>query len=307
MNKEIYFRGLKKGERRGLGVIWLLIEKDLPQQELLRGINGIIDEKIDDKTLSNTLKDLEKNEIIKKETIIKKGSWPPHNLVFIPKDYHTLVKIMGYLYSRNDAPFLLNLKRHFINSNYAKKVINFDLVKEIESKLENILQNKHSNIEFVFNEKEKQLILNILQSSPSALHYAINLSDEDLNKILDYKTWELLKEVINKNVFEEMLSKELKNKLKDRFMFNLQAYLSEDISKIGSPEPIEYITSIKFLQKEIDEKNYIYAPNINSSIIIEEDMIKNTLNTHIITEHPIKTLNKLKDTTTIDKIHTRRK
>ena len=291
MNKEFYFKGLGIEDRRRLGIINLLIDKELPQKIVLKEIKRVIDDELDDGKLNNALKPLRKMGIIKNRPFIDKRN-RLNNLLFIPKNHTTLQQLLEYLYSKDDAPFLLNLKRYFIHSKYAKNLINPDLVLKIQSELQDIFQEKR--IKFIFNEEEKQLILKILQNSPSALYYVTNLYYDNLSNMLDYKIGESLKKVADKSLFDEIYSKgpknvkepknvfvELGNELKNDFIFNLLTYLSQDISKFGSPEPIEYTTSIKFLQKELEE-NYIYVSNVHFSQVTEEDRVKNTIKTHSI-------------------------
>lgn len=275
MNKELYYKGLKKGKRRQLGIIRLLIRKeDFPQKNIPKMIEKDIDEKINYKILSEEIKKLKLKEIIKTKPFYEEGRGPARNKVFIPKDYQTLVKLIGYLYSIKDIPFLLNLKKSLIHSKYIKDVVNQDFVLKIQSNLKELLKEKYGNVEFDFKKEEKCLILIILQNSPSALYYATNLYYEDLIEILDYNIWNLLENTENKSSFEEVIG----NKLKERFIFNLQAYLGEDISKIGSNEPLEHITSTIFLQNEIME-GYYYC-DVHLSQVIKKDKVKNAIKTH---------------------------
>ncbi len=264
MNKEFEFRDLKKGERRGLGVIYLLINEDLPQKDILKDIEKVIGEKIDTKTLSNVLRDLEIKEIIKKEPFKEKGKRGYQNLISIPKNHYTLKKLICYLYLMNDVPFLLLLKGTFIYSNYPRKLIDIDLVLEIESKL-GIILNRYNSIDFSFKEDERQLIIKILQNSPSALHYAIKLYENDLVEIMDFKK-------LTKNLSFVDFQKELK----EHFIFKLQTYLGEDISKIGSYTPIEYTTSAIFLPIKKEELTK-YNKGVFISQEIERSKIKRTI------------------------------
>lgn len=271
MNKEIYFRGLKKGEIRELGVIYLLIERPYLQKEIQIKFEKIIGEKINDQTLSNTLKGLEKRKIIKREPIKKKGKGANPNLVSIPKNHYTLVNLINYLYSYGDIPLLLRIKTRFIYSRYSKDLIILPMVRKTELILENMLK-RYGNIDFAFEDEERQLILKILQNSPSALHYTVNWNYKDLIGILDFK----------RSTLKSLDDNDLRSMLKDQFIFKLQTYLGEDILKMGSYDPIEYTISAEFLQVMENElaKNYTKCIHLLSPEI-EGNIIKRTIRTRM--------------------------
>lgn len=269
--------GLKKSQKRGLIIINSLLNRDLLQQDLKIILSRRLNENITDSKLSNILSELEELQIIKRKPLRKKGKGPNPNLVFIPPEYHTLTNLLEYIYSINDVIFNISLKRRFTRSKYAITIIGNELILKIQSMIENIFQEKYGDYNFVFSDEEKQIILKILQNSPSALLY---ITQNPYKKLIDGSF--SFSDRFKLNIYEkgplyvdyETFLKIRKNRFKKSFIFNLQIRLSEDILKFGSKDSIEYTMTIKFLQNDRS-----YGLNVHLAQEIEEDTVKTKIKT----------------------------
>lgn len=270
------FGHLKKGQKRGLVVINSLLNRDLYQQDLKKILERLLNEDITDGILANILSDLEKLQIIKRRPVRKEGFGANPNLVFLPTEYHNLKNLLEYIYSINGSTFNIRLKRRFTRSKYAKKTIGNELILKIQTMIESIFQEKRGDYNFVFSDEEKQIILKILQNSPSALFYVTQNPYEEL---FNKSTILFLSQKLN--IYEngplyvdyDSFLKMKRDRFKKYFLFNLQIRLSEDLLKFGSKDPIEYTMSLKFLQK--GNKGL----NVRLSQGIEDNMVKNRIKT----------------------------
>lgn len=267
MINDDYGEGLTKIEKRRLAAIIFLMYKDLSRKELGKKVENFLNDKISKQDLTKFIKSLKDKEIVKTKTFDIEGKKGTQKCVFIPKDDYTLIKLIDYLYSINEVPLLLYVKRKLMYSKLLKEV-DPKLITKTESYLNNVI-NQYVKTDFCFSNKEKQLILNVLQNSPSALHYVTKLYREDVVKTLDYQ------KIISNHISAEKFRK----KLKDHFIFKLQACLGEDISQIGSYVPIEYTTSTKFLHVNEEELDQNYNYGVFSLQEIDGNMVKRIIRT----------------------------
>jgi predicted transcriptional regulator len=159
------------GESIALNILKILLNtKGMLTQEIISELKKTRDLKVDpDASVSENLKKLQEKEIIERESTPKPGRGPDPKFTKLKTDYVGFKKVVEYIFNIKNQDVLHKYKKIFINSSYAKENINMDLVNGIENNLNNALEPAEK---IEFNEREREKILNILQSSASAIHYA---------------------------------------------------------------------------------------------------------------------------------------
>jgi hypothetical protein len=233
---------IKKEQKRRLYILkYLLDGREHLQPSLFSSLNSSkeFDGEISEATLSGVLGNLDKEKIITRNPIKKEGKGANPNVIIINKDYETLVKLISEFSSPDIGVLADSFKSHFILSVYAQKLINKDCLLKIESNICDLVKAKISVKDFKFSIEECDIILNILQSSPSALYYATN-NYEVLEKILeDFRTYESILDDLDEQGI---------NIIKKKFILNLQLKLGDDIiiGIANLKKTVEYKISIKF-------------------------------------------------------------
>lgn len=161
------------------------------------------------------------------------------------ENYEALYKILVE-FSKPELPkiFKIQIMKDLMNSKYAKKVINMDLVNKIRFK-------KDSDL----NSEEKEFVLAIIQNSPSALL-----------KVLNHirRKWE---EIVLENEKKDFIM-ELQNKFYNDVVDNT---ITEKVTYFPMPMKVEFKieTSIKFNDKELNYSNTFEKSSLE--FLLEEE------------------------------------
>lgn len=185
--------------------------------------------KISKPIISNVLKSLMDEKIIKKERLPQKGKGPDPDEYYLKDDFEALEKILDIFYGlKLDPHFSLYIRNEFISSTYAKKQI------------PTLLEIINKKMKFSFTEIEKESILNILFISPRAVSFALNY----------LKKFSLLRIPLT---FRSEYKVDV-----EHFLLCLQLELGEDIKHLTLPQNIknfEYKITVSFAGERLGEKN----------------------------------------------------
>ena len=75
--------------------------------------------------------------------------------------------MLNGLYNHLDHLFQPNIRNHVMMTPYIKKMVNMDLIDELEK-----------ITDYIFSNEEKEIILNILKNSCSALRFALHCAPD---------------------------------------------------------------------------------------------------------------------------------
>lgn len=180
------------------------------------------------KAVSEILKEFENNKIVKKnirEAANKTGRNP--SVYELIRNKEALLNTLDGIYDHEHRVLNPEIRNHTMMTPYIIEMVNMELVKKLE---------KISK--FDFTNEEREIILNILKNSGSALLFAL-------------KDTPILGHTMTK--YEEDYSNEyseIKNEYQNDFIFNLQLKLGEDMAHsegfVKASVPFIYETSIEF-------------------------------------------------------------
>lgn len=148
-----------------------LSKKGMFTQELISELQKTRNLKDPNAIVSQNLKILEEKGVIERRSIPKPGTrGPDPKFNKLKTDHNGFMKIVEYIYNIKNRRLRHEYQKKFIQSNFARDRINMGLIDELENHLDEKVYPHPERIELT--EIEKKTILNILQSSISAIHYA---------------------------------------------------------------------------------------------------------------------------------------
>lgn len=191
---------------------------------------GSSDRKVSKEMLSKVLKSLRNDGIICRKIFEKEGRGPDPYEYSLIDNFSALKRILDIFHdpkiNKNFSNFLMS---SFISSSYAKKMIPL------------LLEGFIEKMNFSFNDSEKELVLNILLSSPRAVFFTLEIMK--------------LPNIITSSLPAENETGDLV----DRFLLELQLKLGEDMMHLVLPKsikPFEYKITVSFTEDQL-ERNYI--------------------------------------------------
>lgn len=211
---------------------------------------------ITNEMLTNLLVPIENEGII--ESAIyreKKGRGNKPFVYWLKEDHETLFKITKEFYNpKLNKGISRHLGYSILHSNYGKKLINFDLVTKLEK-----------NINVVFNNNEKMMILNIIKISPEALLIAFENADP-----------KFIEEIQKNDGINEITEEYIKQK----YIFKLQLQLGEDLflHRLISPVSIEYEINLTVKPIKIGNKLFQDQDSKKLKQNVSKNKIKSVLN-----------------------------
>lgn len=182
--------------------------------------------RITDPMVSTTLKELRDKGIIESIASKREGRGPSPNKHYLKQDINTLSKVISELSNPKLGVFhYSDFKAYLMSSKYVKNLINMDVVTNLEK-----------NLKLTFTDEEKDIILNIVKISPTAL-----------SKVLEYS---------KKKFFVGPLMLGMKERNEKKFLlFNLQVLLGEDIERMPFVNSnVEYKITVSFKNGFDEEK-----------------------------------------------------
>ncbi len=264
--------GIGVGRRRRIAIYSILLNGyEIKKTELLSLLNehmkNFLGKAITDPQLTNTLTELEKEDIIEKEDIERAGRGAQsQKILFLPCSYWAFYKVLEeiFQYELDKDHKEFSLKLSLINSRHAQTFININLIEVIELDLTEEIEMEFKDIKFKFTNEEAELLVNLLKLSPSALFYIITEYKEGFkNLLIDFK-----------NLSEEHpeIKFEIIDLLKKEVWLNLKLKVIEDIDRNTIANiPIIYNSVIKFCDvekynpSELEETYYINGNTLESS------------------------------------------
>lgn len=242
---------MNRGSKRRISVIFQLLQgRPLRQQDIGRKINKDSfleeNEKVDEGKLSHVLKSLAADDIIERQPVMLEGKGAPQMAAWLIRTPETLVKILKQ-FNNPELEKAGYFQRHLIKSSYVQSMINNELIKFIELNIINLIKEKLNVIDFqLFNDKEIELLLKILSTSPSALYYATENYDMAIKSLIKSREKQL--KLVDDSLKDD-LNNRMINIIKKNFYLNLQLKLGEDLNKniVKFGSPIQFKVSLKFL------------------------------------------------------------
>lgn len=223
------------------------------------------------KAMSEILTKLENKKIVETSEIkTGKTGRNPDGYALL-KNKKTLLGILKNIYDENNGIFYPEIRNHIMMTPYIKKILNISLINELEK-----------DTKFKFTIEEKEIILNMLKNSCSALMYALKWAPKYGDTLSQYK----LEFPSN---YDEAI-----DEYKSDFIFNIQQKFGEDMGRtfgfVMGEVPFTYQTVIKFYPNNSSIDNYSESfinPSIENSV--HKDALGIIHNTYTIINNKLTT------------------